>query len=135
MKRYLIALVIFALPFLSYAQDLVITGSKPVSKKYTPQEVIDSIQKRFPDANSVKYYKTDSATLKKGWAVTQQDALGSGYDVEYYTVSFKQEGLQYYGLYDQNGTLVEYKIQQKMDDLPEKVVTSLKALSKDHPGY
>jgi len=135
MKRYFIAqLIVLCLPFLTYAQDLVITGSKPLTKKYTPQEVIDSLQKRFPNAESVKYYKMDSATVKNGWAVNSEDQLYHG-DVEYYTISFKQEGLQYYGLYDQHGTLVEYKIQQKMDELPEKVVTSLRALSKDYPGY
>ena len=136
MKRFLIAqVIILALPLLSYTQDLVITGSKPVTKKYTPQEVIDSLQKRFPNAQSVKYYKMDSATVKNGWAVNAENELYQDHDVEYYTISFKQEGLQYYGLYDQHGTLVEYKIQQKMNELPEKVVTSLKALSKDYPGY
>jgi hypothetical protein len=135
MKRYLIGLIIIALPFLSNSQDLVIKGTKPVSKKYTPQEVIDSLQKTFPNAQSVKYYKADAATTEKGWAVTTDDGLSQSSDVDYYTISFKQEGLQYYGLYDQHGTLVEYKIQQKMNELPEKVVTSLKSLSKDYPGY
>ena len=127
-------LAILFVPILSYTQDLVIKGTKPVSKQYTPHEVIDSLQKTFPNAQSVQYYKGDAATAQKGWAVTTEDELEHT-DVDYYTISFKQEGLQYYGLYDQHGTLLEYKIEQKMDSLPEKVVTSLKALSNDYPGY
>jgi len=135
MKRYLIAqLAILLLPFFSNAQDLVIKGTKPVTKQYTPQEVLDSLQKAFPNATSVKYYKENAATAKKGWAVTADDQLASN-DVDYYTISFKQEGLQYYGLYDQHGTLVEYKIEQKMETLPEKVVTSLHSMKKFLPGY
>ena len=135
MKRYPIVALVMLLPFLSYTQDMVITGSRPVTKQLTPQEVIDSIQKRFPDAKSVKYFKPDSTTVQRGWDIETDNQLSSDATVEYYTVSFKQEGLQYYGLYDQHGTLVEYKIQQKMDQLPEKVVASLKSLSKDYPGY
>jgi hypothetical protein len=135
MKRYLIVqLAILLVPILSYTQDLVIKGTKPVTKQYTPQEVLDSLQKTFPNAQSVQYYKADAATAQKGWAVTTDDELVQT-DVEYYTISFKQEGLQYYGLYDEHGNLVEYKFEQKMDNLPEKVATSLKALSKDYPGY
>src|SRR3954471_14130959 len=136
MKRYLIAqLIILFLPLLSYSQDLVIKGTKAVTKKYTPQEVIDSLQKTFPNATAVKYYKENAATAQKGWAVSSEDELAHGDQVDYYTISFKQEGLQYYGLYDQHGTLVEYKIEQKMDNLPEKVVTSLTSMKKDYPGY
>jgi hypothetical protein len=135
MKKYIIVqLAILFLPFLSYTQDLVIKGTKPITKQYTPQEVLDSLQKTFPNAQAVQYYKEDAATAQKGWAITSEDELGHS-DVEYYTISFKQEGLQYYGLYDQHGTLLEYKFEQKMDNLPEKVATSLKALSNDYPGY
>ena len=136
MKRYLIAqLIILFLPLLSYTQDLVIKGTKPVTKQYTPKEVIDSLQKTFPNATAVKYHKENAATAQKGWAVSTDDQLGHGDEVDYYTISFKQEGLQYYGLYDQHGTLVEYKVEQKMDSLPENVVTSLKGMKKDYPGY
>src|SRR5829696_1008687 len=123
MKKYLILSLVAVLPFLSFTQDLVIKGTKAVTKQYTPQQVIDSLQKTFPNAQSVKYYKGDAEATKKGWAVSTEDNLG-GAGVDYYTISFKQEG-----------TLLEYKIEQKMDQLPEKVVTSLKSLSKDYPGY
>jgi len=135
MKKYLVAqFIILLLPFLSFSQDLVIKGTKQITQQYTPQQVIDSLAKAFPNAESVKYYKGDAAAAKKGWAVTKEDELGVT-DVDYYTISFKQEGLQYYGLYNPQGELIEYKVQQKMDQLPEKVVTSLKSLSKDYPGY
>jgi len=63
-----------------------------------------------------------------------EDNLGEA-SPEYYTISFKQEGLQYYGLYDPNGKLVESKIEQKQAQLPEAVIASLKAIAKDYPGY
>ena len=137
MKKQLFAqlFLLLLLPALSFSQDLVIKGTKQITKQYTPQQVIDSIQKTFPDATAVKYYKGNEATTNKGWAVTKEDELGDDAHVDYYTVSFKQEGLQYYGLYNPDGHLVQYKIQQKMDQLPDKVVTSLKSLSKDYPGY
>jgi len=135
MKKYLIAQLIVLLPFLLFAQDLVIQGTKKVSKQYTPQQVVDSLNKRFPDAKSVQYYKGSAEAAERGWTVATEDNLDSHSDVDYYTISFKQEGLQYYGLYDQSGTLLECKIQQKVDQLPEPVVTSLKAIAKDYPGY
>jgi hypothetical protein len=136
MKRFLLAQLIILLSLYSSAQeDLVIKGTKKVDKKYTPQQVIDSINKRFPDAKAVAYYETTPATIERGWTVTTEDNLNASADVDYYTVSFKQEGLQYYGLYDRNGQLLECKIQQKLDELPEPVVASLKAIAKDYPGY
>ena len=131
--RQLVILLLF--PFFSYTQDLVIKGTKEITKQFTPKQVIDSLQKTFPNANTVKYYKGDVEATQKGWAITKEDELDSDASIDYYTISFKQEGLQYYGLYDQEGTLLEYKIQQKMDQLPDKVVTSLKSLAKDYPGY
>jgi hypothetical protein len=136
MKKFLLAqlVVLFSL-YSSAQQDLVIKCTKKVDKKYTPQQVIDSINKKFPNAKAVTYYETTPATIERGWTVTTEDNLEASSDVDYYTVSFKQEGLQYYGLYDRNGQLLECKIQQKLDELPEPVVASLKAIAKDYPGY
>src|SRR5687768_8596875 len=106
MKKNLIVALILLVPFLSPAQDdLVITGKKQITKQYTPQQVIDSLQKTFPNAQAVKYYKADAETTQKGWAVNKEDNLSSSETVDYYTISFKQEGLQYYGLYNSDGTL------------------------------
>src|SRR6478609_4242871 len=118
MKKYLVGqFIILLLPFLSFSQDLVIKGTKQITKQYTPQQVIDSLQKSFPNAEAVKYYKGDAAATKKGWEVTKDDELGADATVDYYTISFKQEGLQYYGLYNPEGELIEYKMQQKMSEL------------------
>lgn len=135
MKKVLLAPLIVLFFLSSSAQDLVIKGSKKVDKKYTPQQVIDSINKQFPNAKAVTYYETTPQNIERGWSVTTEDNLEAGSDVDYYTVSFKQEGLQYYGLYDRNGQLLESKIQQKLQELPAPVVASLKAISKDYPGY
>ena len=135
MKKYLIAQIIFLMPFLLQAQDLVIKGTKEVTKKFTPQQVIDSLAKTFPDAKSVRYFKADHEVTQRGWSVTTEDNLPSEADVEYYTIAFKQKGLQYYGLYSQQGELLECKIEQKESELPPAVVANLKELAKDYPGY
>jgi hypothetical protein len=134
MKKYTSTLFIIFLSCVAYAQDLVIKGTKPVSKQYTPQQVIDSLERQFPNAKSVKYYKAPADVTEKGWEVTTEDNLADA-SVEYYTISFKQNGLQYYGLYAPDGTLLECKIQHDGTDLPEAVVSSLKGIAKDYPGY
>jgi hypothetical protein len=134
MKKLLIALLIVAVSFSASAQDLTIKGTKPISKELTPQQVVDSLQKHFPNAKSVKYYEGTPELTQRGWNVTTEDNLGEQ-SFDYYTISFKQEGLQYYGLYDHNGILLESKIEQKETQLPEAVIASLKAIAKDYPGY
>jgi hypothetical protein len=134
MKKLLIALLIVSVSFYASAQDLTIKGTKPISKELTPQQVVDSLQKHFPNAKSVKYYEGTPELTQRGWNVTTEDNLGEQ-SFDYYTISFKQEGLQYYGLYDHNGILLESKIEQKETQLPEAVIASLKAIAKDYPGY
>jgi hypothetical protein len=135
MKKFSIAPLLLVFSIYASAQDLVIKGTKKIDKTYTPQQVMDSIQKRFPNAKSVQYYQTTPEAAQRGWTVATEDELDPNAVVDYYTVAFKQEGLQYYGLYDKDGNLVECKIEQKVDQLPEPVVTSLKAIAKDYPGY
>jgi hypothetical protein len=136
MKKYLLSMIIVLGGIYAKAQgDIVITGSKPLSKKLTPQQVIDSIGKRFPDAKSIKYYSSKEDVANKGWNVTEEDNLHSNADVEYYTVSFKQEGMNFYGLYNQDGELLQTKIEHSVDDLPDTIKSSLKELGQKYPGY
>ena len=135
MKKYLIAQLIAFLPLFLLAQDLVLKGTRPITKQYTPKQVIDSLARRFPNAESVKYYKTSLANIDSSWTVTAEDNLAHHSEVDYYTIAFKQEGLQYYGLYANDGTLLECKFEQKVDELPAPVVASLKSIAKDYPGY
>ena len=56
--------------------DVVITGSKKINKKATPQQIIDSLKTRFPDATAIQYYQAPaSGVTKGGWAVTEEDNL------------------------------------------------------------
>ncbi len=136
MKQFLILTVILSMCFLLNAQDadLVITGTKKVSKKETPEKVIAALNAKFPDAKSVKYYKTTPETVKNGWEVTTEDNLG-GADVEYYTISFKRDDMKYYGLYNRDGDLVQSRAEAKVATLPDPVVASLKSISSQYPGY
>jgi hypothetical protein len=134
MKKFLTAALIVAVSAYASAQDLTIKGTKPITKDLTPQQVVDSLSKRFPNAQAVKYFQATPEMAAKGWNITTEDNMGES-TPEYYTISFKQEGLQYYGLYDPNGTLLQCKIEQKETQLPEAVIASLKAIKKDYPGY
>lgn len=137
-EKYLLLGIAFMLSisFLAQAQDdIVITGSKKMTKKMTPQQVMDSLHKRFPDAESIKYFKGSADAAQKGWAVTEENNLASDDQPEYYTISFKQKGLNYYGLYDKDGHLLQSRVEESVSNLPEPIQNSLKQLSDSHPGY
>ncbi|MCU7552300.1 hypothetical protein OCK74_24485 [Chitinophagaceae bacterium LB-8] len=139
MKKYLLttAFIILCVSFKSQAQggDIVIKGSKEIPKKMTPQQVMDSLNKRFPDAKAVKYYESKADVVNKGWTVSEEDNLAPGADVGYYTISFKRADLKYYGLYDKDGNLLQSKVEETVKELPEPVRNSLNRLSQEHPGY
>jgi hypothetical protein len=137
MKKHLVLIITLVLPFMINAQDdeLVITGTKKINKKLTPQQVIDSLNKHFPNAKSVQYYQAPAEVTNKGWNITEEDNLDPDAEVDYYTISFKQEGLKYYGLYNKDGTLLKSKVEQSVDQLPEPIRASLKNLSAQYPGY
>src|ERR1700744_1029196 len=99
MKRLLfIGMVALAwLPGLCQDEAVIIHASTKVSRKMTPQQVVDSLNARFPDARSVKYYKIPADAAKKGWTVSKDDNLRSGESIDYYTITFKRNDLDYYG--------------------------------------
>ena len=114
--------------------DKTITGVSKIKKEQTPQAVIDTLNKRFPDAKSIEYYKIPKDAAEKGWQITEQDNL-EGDEVDYYTISFKREDMKYYGLYNKDGKLLKSKVEAKVGTLPDPIVTSLKSLSAQYPGY
>src|SRR6478735_655335 len=137
MKKFLMVAFIITVSTVSFGQtagELTIKGSKAVTKDSTPQQVIDTLKKRFPNAEAVQYYQT-SAAAANGWAVSAEDRLGG--DVpEYYTIKFKREDFQYYALFEANGTLVKSEFQQKNVELPEAVKASLlKLKAEKYPDY
>ena len=136
MKKYLLLIVtVFYSFFLSAQEDIVIKGTKKITKEATPKEVVDALNAKFPDANAVVYYKAPSSGVENGWVVTEDDKLSDQDEVDYYTISFKREGLKYYGLYKKDGTLLKSKIEQNNATLPAPVASSLENVAKDHPGY
>jgi hypothetical protein len=136
MKYYLSIAILCMITLLAKAQsELVIKGTKKITKKMTPQQVIDSLEARFPNAKSVNYYKVAATAAKKGWEITAEDNLEAGAEVEFYTISFKRDDFKYYGLYKADGTLVRSKYEEKDVELPEKVVQSIKSIASQFPGY
>jgi hypothetical protein len=119
----------------SQDEAIIIKASNKVSKKMTPQQIIDSLNARFPDAQSVQAFKATPDIVSRGWTVSKEDNLGHDMEIEYYTISFKSHGLDYYGLFAADGRLIRSKQQSTVEELPEPVKTSLKSLSAQHPGY
>jgi hypothetical protein len=136
MKKYLPVLFFMLSYFFSKAQgEITITGANKISKQHTPQQVIDSLEARFPDAKSIKYYKTPPDAVAKGWDISVENNMESGADIEYYTIKFRRKDFQYYGLYKHDGTLVESKYRETVSHIPENIKNSLKQLSQQYPGY
>jgi hypothetical protein len=136
MKKILFLSVIAIGVLQARSQDeaIIIQGSKNVSKSMTPQQVIDSLNAHFPNADAVKYYKTSNAAAR-GWTVSKEDNLGSDQTIDYYTITFKREGLDYYGLFAADGRLIRSKQESTVDHLPDAVKTSVQALGAQHPGW
>jgi hypothetical protein len=131
---FLAAILLVSVIVLNAQGDKTITGVSKIKKEQTPQAVIDTLNKRFPDAKSVQYYKIPKDAAQKGWQITEQDNL-EGDEVDYYTISFKRDDMKYYGLYNKDGKLLKSKAEAKVGTLPDPIVTSLKSLSAQYPGY
>ena len=74
MKKFLLVALIVAISTVSFGQTAgsTIKASKTTTKDSTPQQVIDTLKKRFPNAEAVQYYQT-SAAAANGWAVSEED--------------------------------------------------------------
>ena len=136
MKQILFTMISAAMLTPALAQDdKVITGTKSISKKETPEKVVQALESKFPDAKSVKYYQIPKTEAANGWAIAETDNLSEDSDVEYYTISFKRDDLKYYGLYRADGTLVRSKVEEQVTDLPEPIKQSIGKLQEQYPGY
>ena len=137
MKKLLMVTLIVAISTVSFGQSSgpTIQGSKMITKDSTPQQVIDTLKKRFPNAEALEYYKT-SAAVANGWSVSAEDQGQSSADMQYYTIKFKRHDFQYYALFEPDGTLVKSEFQQKDVELPEAVKASLlKLKAEKYPDY
>lgn len=137
MKKYIMLLAVIALGKLAYSQTekVILDGSAKINRKSTPGQVIDSFTRIFPDAKSIKYYRTPADIAVKGWSVVKQQDLQPGGPGDYYTISFKKSKIQYYGLFASDGGLVKTRMRQKVTDLPGPIRESLKTLDQVFPGY
>jgi hypothetical protein len=140
MKKYLLIATTLVSSIALYAQQepdqMVIKGSKHTDMAHTPQQIIDSLHKRFPDAKSIDYYQTPATAAKNGWTVSQEDALDWGNEVEYYTLKFKRSDFQYYALFKADGTLVSSKYEETEANLPDAVTAAIKQLgATDYKEY
>lgn len=114
--------------------DRVIKGTKPISRELTPQEVVDSLKAKFPNATAVQYYEIPPGGVDNGWAISDEDTF-TGEDADFYTIRFKSDNLKYYALYHRDGTLLGSRTEETSTNLPDAVKTSLQFLSTQFPGY
>ena len=137
MKKYLLFTTALVLSIVVNAQDeLVIKGSKPTTMEATPKQIIDSLNKRFPNAKSIHYYETPAIAAKNGWTVSQESDLDFNSEIDYYTLSFKRSDFKYYALYKADGTLVSAKYEETEANLPAAVTTAIKQLAaSDYKEY
>ena len=133
MKKYLFLLFCFAYTTAVLAQvdEKVITGSNKINKQLTPQQVIDSLNKRFPNAKAVQYYQTSPEAVKAGWNIEEEDNLPADAEIDRYTISFKRDDFKYYALFKADGTLIMSKYEERDSELPEAVVNAVKALAAE----
>jgi hypothetical protein len=142
MKKYLLLALTSLISASLYAQpaqtDIVLKGSTSTTIKATPQQIIDSLKRKFPNAKAVQAYKTSPEALKNGWLVTKEDNLHSDRgDVERYTLSFKNADFQCYGLFDADGTMLRAKFQQNNATLPKATQAQILKVGADdfYKGY
>jgi hypothetical protein len=132
MKKYLLiaAVLITSTAVQAQQEDMVLKGSKQTTMTATPKQIIDSLHKRFPNAESIDYYQTPALAAKNGWTVSAEDNSGPGAVMQYYTLSFKRSDFKYYALFKPDGTLVSSKYQENDANLPEAVTTAIKEIAE-----
>ncbi|HEY8894280.1 MAG TPA: hypothetical protein VIM79_05680 [Niastella sp.] len=136
MKKYASGFLLIVMCGVAVAQnDITITGTNRISRSLTPQQVIDSLEARFPDARSVAYYKIPADAASRGWEIDVNNNIDDHTTIEYYTIKFKRHDFQYYGLYKPDGTLVMSKYKETISHIPEPIKASLQQLSAQYPGY
>jgi hypothetical protein len=137
MRALLFIAACTALGLSAHSQDeaVIIKASNQISKKMTPQQVIDSLNAHFPNAQAVKYYKAPPDVLARGWTVSKDDNWSHSDQIEYYTISFKNADLQYYGLFEADGRLIRSKQENMVEHLPDAVKTAVQNLAAKYPGW
>jgi hypothetical protein len=137
MKKISILLLVIAYSALVNSQEgIVIQASNKVKKEVTPKQVIDSLHKLFPNAKSVQYYKTPAHVARNGWEVEEEYNLAPGDEVDMYTISFENEKVKYYALFDAEGHLQMSKYEEYNTKFPEPVKATVDNLIADkYKGY
>ncbi len=139
MKNYLLLTLALLFTASLYAQknEIVLTGSTKTTVKATPHQIIDSLHRMFPHAQAIESYKTPESAVEKGWQFTkkEQESHNSG-EVARYTISYKNDDFQYYGLYNSDGSLVKSKYQENGATLPAAAKEAVqKYVEANYKGY
>jgi hypothetical protein len=116
--------------------EIVLRNTNLIQKQQTPRAVIDSFEKRYANANDVRYYETSLAAAKKAWImVSSRSKSWPSENTTYYTVSFRIKDFHRYSLFEKNGKLVKHKAEQKKSTAPGPVKHAVASVSRVLPGY
>jgi hypothetical protein len=138
MKNYLLLTLALLFTASLHAQknEIVLTGSTKTTTKATPHQIIDSLHRMFPHAQSIEAYKTPESGVVSGWQVTKDDRIETRGEVARYTISFKNNDFQYYALFNADGSLVMSKYQENGATLPAGAKESvIKYVGINYKGY
>ncbi|WP_448702861.1 hypothetical protein ACFGVR_10950 [Mucilaginibacter sp. AW1-3] len=130
MKQFLLLALTSLFAISLHGQDVVIKASKEISLEATPKQIIDSLKKKFPNAQAIHAYKVSEAQ-KNGWDITKEDETSPNHSFERYTLSFKNKNFKYYALFAADGTLLKSKFEQYGATLPAGTKASLQKLAGD----
>lgn len=136
-KQFLLIPVIACFMYAMGQEDeLIISGTTKINRQLTPQPVIDSFYKTFPQAIALEYYQVSSYAARSAWTVDEADSLVSLGDENCYLLIIKRDGLKFYSLFSAGGELVMTKLKEEdVTALPSPVQASLRTIHKDYPGY
>ena len=137
MKKYLFLLAGTLVYLHSFSQEdeVITSGTTKINRQLTPRQIIDSLNKTFPDAITIEYFMTPGDAVRHGWTITEEDDQACEEEFAYYIISFKRADLKYYGLFAADGKLLMVKLKQDLSGLPDPVKQSLQSLNKKYHGY
>lgn len=138
MKKHLLFLTAITCFLYAIGQEdeLIIHGTTKINRQLTPQLVIDSFYKTFPQAIALEYYQVPFYAARSGWIVDEADSLLEYGDADCYLLIIKKNGLKFYSLFSADGELVMTKLKAAdVTALPSPVQAALRTIHKDYPGY
>lgn len=137
MKQYLFFLVSLCSFYGAQAQEdqLIVQEATKINRQLVPATVMDSLHQLFPHMLPIEYYTLPPVAARNAWAVPADSLVPHTDSSEYYLIINKRSDLKLYTLFANDGHLIMTKLREDVSILPDVVMTSIKELRTDYPGY